>query len=200
MRRSGPLHHATRGPPPPLCRGGEDAHRSTFAKVGSFAAILAATALAACGFTPLYATPGVTPALASIDVAAPLSDSGATSREGYFLRLKLNDQLGRDPETPSRYKLTTILKQSRFGQGVRVNNIATRYELDLSVSYVLSDSVTGEVLTKGSVPVKVSYDTSDPPYATVAANQDAETRAADQAAIYVRLALSHYFQTQAEGK
>ncbi len=163
-------------------------------------AALTAAALSGCGFTPLYATPGVTPALASIDVVAPVNDVGATSREGYFLRLKLNDQLGRDPDTPSRYKLTTILKQSRIGEGIRVNNIATRYELDVTVSYVLSDGVTGEVLTKGSVPIKVSYDTSDPPYATVAANQDAETRAAEQAAIYVRLALSHYFQTQAEGK
>jgi LPS-assembly lipoprotein len=163
-------------------------------------AALATAALGGCGFTPLYATPGMTPALASIDVVTPVNDSGATSREGYFLRLKLNDQLGRDPETPSRYKLTTTLKQSRLAQGVRVNNIATRYEIDLSVSYVLSDGVTGEVLTRGSVPVKVSYDSSDPPYATVASNQDAETRAAEQAAIYVRLALSHYFQTQAEGK
>jgi hypothetical protein len=34
----------------------------------------------------------------------------------------------------------------------------------------------------------------------VAANQDAETRAADQAAIYLRLALSHYFQGLAEAK
>jgi LPS-assembly lipoprotein len=164
------------------------------------AAILAATALSGCGFTPLYATPGMTPALASIDIATPLSDAGATSREGYFLRVKLNDQLGRDPDAPSRYRLQTTLKESRLAQGARVNNIASRYELDLTVAYVLSDGVTGEVLTKGSVPVKVSYDSSDPPYATVAANQDAETRAAEQAAIYVRLALSHYFETQAEAK
>jgi LPS-assembly lipoprotein len=164
------------------------------------AAILAATALSGCGFTPLYATPGMTPALASIDVATPLSDVGATSREGYFLRVKLNDQLGRDPDAPSRYRLQTTVKEIRSAQGARVNNIASRYELDLTVAYVLSDGVTGEVLTKGSVPVKVSYDSSDPPYATVAANQDAETRAAEQAAIYVRLALSHYFETQAEAK
>ncbi len=169
------------------------------------AGILAATALgpatlSGCGFTPLYATPGMTPALASIDVVTPVTDVGATSREGYFLRLKLNDQLGRDPDAPSRYRLTTTMKTLRLAEGARVNNIASRYELDVTVAYVLSDGVTGDVLTKGSVPVKVSYDSSDPPYATVAANQDAETRAAEQAAIYVRLALSHYFETQAEAK
>ena len=164
------------------------------------AAALATALLSGCGFTPLYATPGMTPALASIEVPAPLSEAGATSREGYFLRLKLNDQLGHDPESPARYRLTTMIKQSRLAQGARVNNIASRYELDLTVTYALSDAVTGEVLTKGSVPVKVSYDSSDPPYATVAANQDAETRAAEQAAIFVRLSLAHYFQTQAEAK
>jgi LPS-assembly lipoprotein len=109
-------------------------------KAAFFAA--GASTLAGCGFTPLYATPGMTPALASIEVSAPLMDStGATSREGYFLRLKLNDQLGRDPDTPSRYRLQTTVKQSRFAQGARVNNIASRYELDVTVSYVLSDSV-----------------------------------------------------------
>jgi LPS-assembly lipoprotein len=175
--------------------------RPRFAPTGlGLGALLAAVALSGCGFTPLYATPGVTPALASIDVATPQTDAGATSREGYFLRLKLNDQLGRDPDSPSRYRLATTLKEGRNAQGARVNNIASRYELDLSVIYVLSDGVTGEVLTQGSVPVKVSYDSSDPPYATVAANQDAETRAAEQAAIYVRLALSHYFETLAEAK
>jgi LPS-assembly lipoprotein len=163
-------------------------------------AALTTAALSGCGFTPLYATPGMTPALASIDVVAPLNESGATSREGYFLRLKLNDELGRDPETPSRYRLTTTVKQSRVAQGARVNNIASRYELDVSVIYVLSDGVTGEVLTQGTALAKVSYDSSDPPYATVAANQDAETRAAEQAAIVVRLGLSHYFQTLAEAK
>jgi len=168
--------------------------------IGLGLAALTLPLLSGCGFTPLYATPGMTPALASVEVATPVSDVGATSREGYYLRLKLNDQLGHDPDTPSRYRLQTTLKTSRLALGARVNNIASRYELDLTVSYVLSDSVTGEVLTKGSVPVKVSYDSSDPPYATVAANQDAETRAAEQAAIFVRLALSHYFQTLAEAK
>jgi LPS-assembly lipoprotein len=168
--------------------------------IGLGLAALTLSALSACGFTPLYATPGMTPALASVEVATPLSDVGATSREGYFLRLKLNDQLGHDPDTPSRYRLQTTLKTSRLALGARVNNIASRYELDLTVTYALSDSVTGEVLTRGYVPVKVSYDSSDPPYATVAANQDAETRAAEQAAIFVRLALSHYFQTLAEAK
>jgi len=166
----------------------------------TFATVLTVLALSACGFTPLYATPGMTPALASIDIVAPVTDAGVTSREGYFLKLKLNDELGHDADIPSRYRLTTIVKQSRIAQGQRVNNIASRYELDVTVSYVLSDGVTGEVLTHGSVPVKVSYDSSDPPYATVAANQDAETRAAEQAAIYLRLALAQYFQTQAEAK
>jgi LPS-assembly lipoprotein len=158
------------------------------------------TTLSGCGFTPLYATPGMTPALASIDVVTPVNGSGATGRLGYFLRLKLNDQLGRDPEIPSRYRLTTTVGQGRVAQGARVNNIASRYELDLSVSYVLSDGVTGEVLTRGKAAASVTYDSSDPPYATVAANQDAEMRAAEQASIVVRIALSHYFQTLAEAK
>jgi LPS-assembly lipoprotein len=162
-------------------------------------AVLGAASLSACGFTPLYATPGVSPALSGIEVDEPLSDQGVANREGYLLKVKLNNELAHDAETPSRYRLATTVKVNRYSEGARVNNIASRYELAMTVSYVLSDRVTGAVLTKGSVPVQVSYDSSSPPYAGVAASQDGEARAAEQAAIRLRLDLSHYFASQADG-
>lgn len=156
---------------------------------------LSVAALAGCGFTPLYATPGVAPALESMDVVVP-----PNSRTGFLLKQQLNDQFARDEETPARYLLTLNVSETRFPRGIRVNNIANRYELDLTVGYTLSDKATARILLQGTDPVEVSYDSADPPYASVAANQDAEVRAANQAAIRVRLDLSRYFDRLAQGK
>ncbi len=159
---------------------------SLLAKASAFC-ILAAS-LAACGFTPLYATPGVTPALASIKVDAP------QSRTAYLIRQSLNAQLAYDPDTPARYHLTFVDSETRNPAGVTVNNIASRYNIALAVGYTLTDSVTGKVVLSGTVPVQVSFDATTPPYASVVASQDGEVRAAEQAAIGVRLQLARYFE------
>jgi LPS-assembly lipoprotein len=143
--------------------------------------------LSACGFTPLYANPNLTPALQAVDVVVP------QSRTGYLLREQLNDELGRNLATGPRYRLTVTLEERRIPRGLRVNNIAAVYQVGLSVSYTLTDAATGAVLLRAAAPVTVSYDAPDQPYASVAAQQDAEERAANQAAIRIRLDLSRFF-------
>ncbi len=156
--------------------------------VATASALCLALGLSACGFTPLYATPGVTPALAAIKVDAP------QSRTAYLIRQSLNEQLAYDPDTPARYHLTFTDAESRSPAGVTVNNIASRYNISLAVGYTLTDFVTGKVVLTGTVPVLVSFDATTPPYASVIASQDGETRAAEQAAIGVRLQLARYFE------
>ena len=157
------------------------------------AAVLACAApLAGCGFTPLYATPAVSPALASIDPVLT-----GTSRTGFLLKEQLNQELARDRDEPAHYRLTLKLSEGRFPEGVRVNNVANRYELDVSATYTLTDAATAKVLYTGTTMAEASYDSADPPYAGVAANQDGEQRIAAQVAIQIRLALARYFERQA---
>ena len=157
------------------------------------AALLAgALPLAGCGFTPLYATPALTPALASVEAVLP-----GTSRTGFLLKEQLGQQFARDTDEPAHYRLTLTLTEARYPRGVRVNNVANRYELDVNASYSLTDAATAKVLYTGASSVEVSYDSADPPYAGVAANQDGEQRAAAQMAIQIRLALARYFERQA---
>jgi LPS-assembly lipoprotein len=151
----------------------------------------AAAPLAGCGFTPLYAAPAVSPALASIDPVLP-----GTSRTGFLLKEQLNRELARDQDEPAHYRLEMKLTEFRIPRGVRVNNVANRYELDVTAAYTLSDAATGKVLYTGASSAEVSYDSADPPYAGVAANQDGEERAAGQVAIQIRLALARYFEHQ----
>ena len=155
-------------------------------------AILATVPLAGCGFTPMYATPAVSPALSSVQAVLP-----GTSRTGYLLKDQLNRELARDEDEPAHYRLDLTVSESRIPRGVRVNNVANRYELDLRANYSLTDASTARVLYTGQSSVEVSYDSADPPYAGVAANQDGEERAAEQMAVQIRLALARYFTRQA---
>src|SRR3954465_13106425 len=93
--------------------------------------LLAGGALGGCGFTPLYATPGVGPSLQSVAVVAP------DGRAGFLVREQLEDALARDQSAAARSRPPYTVSQNRYARGLRVNNIATGYELDLTVDYAL---------------------------------------------------------------
>jgi LPS-assembly lipoprotein len=177
---------------PPL--GGVPAKRGRGAHSRSalFAALFLATApLAACaGFEPLYAMPNVTPALRSVDVVTP------PGRVGFLLREQINDELARDT-APARYRLNLTVAENRIPRGIRVNNVASEVELDLRVGYDLIENATGKSLLRGQTAAAVFYAATDAPYAGIASQQDAQERAASQAAVQIRLALSRQFAAAA---
>lgn len=154
-------------------------------------AIAAMAGLSGCGaggFTPLYATPGVTSNLQAVDITTP------QNRLGFLLREQLNDQLSRKLDQPSRYRLDLTAEEIRSARGLRVNNVASDFELTLRVGYRLMETGGGaQPLLSGVAPVTVFYVSADAPYAGIAAQQDAQERAANQAAIQIRLDLSRYF-------
>jgi LPS-assembly lipoprotein len=150
-------------------------------------ALMLALPLGACGFTPLYAAPGVTPNLAAIDVVAP------QGRVGQLLREELDDALGRDKAVPPAYRLDLWYRTDRFGRGLRIDNVVSRYELVLDVEYHLIDRATGKTLRKSRLRSEVTYDSNDQPYASLASLQDAEARAAADAARRIHLELASWF-------
>ncbi|WP_296818668.1 LPS assembly lipoprotein LptE [Brevundimonas sp.] len=155
-------------------------------------AVAAALGLSACGFTPLYAEPGVVDALAGISVQAP------DTRTGYLLREQLEDSFGRDlGETPA-YRLTARVRERRNPLGSRADDTATRYELTLTVAYDLFDARGGRLLTD-TLSVTTTYASSVQPYAGVVAQQDGEERAAAQAADLIRARLARFFAERNAG-
>lgn len=147
---------------------------------------LAGALVAGCGFTPLYAEPGVSPALAAIAVDTP------ETRTGFLLRERLEDAFGRSPGAPSAYRLTTRVTERRYPLGRRSDDTATRYELVLTVSYELADAA-GQRLRRNTVRATTTYAASEQPYAGVVAQQDGEERAAAQAADQIRAELARWF-------
>ena len=152
---------------------------------------LAATsvALSGCGFTPLYAQTGVVSHLASIDVVAP------EGRTGFLIGQSLDDAFAKNRSAPATYRMNLSLAEARYPRGLRIDNVATRYEYVLTANYALSSVATGALAKRGAVRVELTYDSADQPYASIAAQQDAQQRAAEEAARRIQLELAAWLAT-----
>lgn len=150
-------------------------------------AVAGAVGLSGCGFTPMYAQSSYGGSLD--DIAVQLSEH---SRGGFLLQQRLNDAFGRHGDQAS-WKLVVEPSSRRTPRGVRVNNVASRYELTMTVKFELRDAATGKVALQDEVAAMATYDSADQPYAGLSAEQDGEARVAAQAADLIRLRLMRYF-------
>ncbi|HEX2815609.1 MAG TPA: LPS assembly lipoprotein LptE [Phenylobacterium sp.] len=159
--------------------------------LGAVAASLALTCvgLGGCGFTPLYGAPGVTSKLASIKVIAP------DGRTGFLVRQHLEDAFATNRGAPAAYAMKLSLSEARYPRGIRTDNVATRYEYVITADYSLANQPSGDVAKKGRVRVEVTYDSADQPYASIAAQQDAQDRAAEEAARRIQLEVAAWLAT-----
>jgi LPS-assembly lipoprotein len=146
--------------------------------------MISALTVSGCGFTPLYATPGVSAGLSSIDVVVP------QGRVAYLLREDLDDALAHDKNASPVWRLDLSLATTRDPRGLRIDNVAERYELGVTVRYTLTAVATGQVAHSGEVTTAVSYDAADAAYAGIAARQDSQERVASDAARRIQIELA----------
>ena len=152
------------------------------------ALIFVSLGLSACGFQPVYAErTGVSASLSNIAVQT------SEGRAGYQLGLALKDRLG-SWSGDAEYTLKAVVDMSRIRQSVTVADIATRYEVEMDVDYVLIERETGETVKTGKASGEASFDVPADPYATVRAEQDSELRAARDAAQQITSDLALWFQ------
>ena len=157
--------------------------------------------LGGCGFHPLYAVPGsahgsIRTNLGSIYIE-PIPD-----RLGYELRNQLIDLLdARADSGGAAYRLHVMLSlkseaigvQSQPAPGGLTQTAITRYNDTLTVEYELIDLKTNTAVTHGTETGLSAYNVLSSPYATLAVQQDANKRAADDIADRIRVALAVYF-------
>lgn len=146
--------------------------------------------LGACGFHPLYGQPGVAGGLAAVQVYAP------EGRAGHLLREHLDDALASRPGAPADYRIDLAYSEVRYPRGLRVDNVATRYEYVLTADYTLRELPSMTPLKNGRARVTLTYDSADQPYASIAAQQDAQDRAAQEAARRIQLELAAWLAGQ----
>ena len=162
-------------------------------RLAALAAALALPALGGCGFTPLYATPGVVQGLTRVDVIAP------EGRIGYLLRQDLDDAFGHEQGASPVYRLEMTIEQNRVAHGLTVNAVAQRYEIDLTVSYKLIEVATGAVAFQGHAVSEISYDSAAQPYAGIAARQSTQEKAALDVADKIQIDLAAWMATRRVG-
>ncbi len=149
-----------------------------------------AVTLAGCGFTPLYGDPAVTAQLHSVQVTTP------PGRTGQLIREHLDDALANAKGQAPKYRMDLALSETRYPRGLRVDNVATRYEYVLTANYTVVSVASGAPVKKGSTRAQVTYDSADQPYASITAQQDAQDRAAAECARLIQLELAAWLAAQ----
>ncbi|HEY1426622.1 MAG TPA: LPS assembly lipoprotein LptE [Caulobacteraceae bacterium] len=163
------------------------------ARLAGAVALLAALALGGCGFTPMYAQPGVSSGLTHIDVVAP------KGRIGYLLRESLDDDFGHAKSESPQYRLEMVLTEVRQAHGLNANDVAQRYEFGLRVSYTLIELATGRQVHTGVAFSNISYDSAAQPYAGIAAAEDVQDRLASDAAQKVQVQVAAWMASRRAG-
>ncbi len=149
--------------------------------------VLLCSALAACGFHPMYGG-AVGPEMSAIYVE-PIAE-----RDGYELRNTLIDLLQSDGvKAGKKYSLAVTLNESSQGIALQNDATITRYNQTLDAKYVLTDAA-GNVMTQGTQTELSAYNVVQSPYATLSAQQDSAKRAAQDMAERIRLALGAWFR------
>jgi LPS-assembly lipoprotein len=161
--------------------------------------------LSGCGFHPLYAVPH-TPGGSMQGSLRSIYVEETPEQLGYQLRNRLIDVIdGQAEAAGARYhvKLTLTTKSEAIGVQSQTTSTGitqtaiTRYNDTIRCEYVLTDAA-GAVLTKGVETGLSAYNVLNSPYATLAVQQDADRRAAEDIADRIRIDLAVWFAQQAK--
>lgn len=127
-------------------------------------------ALAACGFTPVYAPGG-----AGANLRGQVVVQDPVDREGYILLQELETRLGRGVGT---YGLAFEMRIEDENLGVTRTGNITRFNLVGTVDYSLFDISSEEVIFAGRTHNFTGYSATGDTVETLAAERDARARLA----------------------
>lgn len=135
----------------------------------NFLLIVAAAALAACGFAPVHAPGGTAGALRGrVAVQAP------DNEDAYLLTRDLEDRLGRP--APADYRLDYTLATATEGQAITASNQTTRYSIVARADYVLTRIADGRTVASGNVRAFSGYSATGSTVQALAGERDARRR------------------------
>jgi LPS-assembly lipoprotein len=161
-------------------------------KLHSAGLMVAALALAGCGFRPLYGTMGANPAGQRI-FASIYVEPIAHERVGYELRNQLIDLLrGPNRAQNATYRLQVAVTETREGVALQNDATITRYDLAFTAKYKLLDATLNTV-TQGEETTLESFDVAQSPYASLTGQKEAEKRAVQDIAEHIQIDLGVHF-------
>jgi LPS-assembly lipoprotein len=157
-------------------------------------ALLVCAALSGCGFHPLYGGAGqvkADAALAAVHVE-PIPD-----RIGQLIANSLRDSFNpTGVSVDSLYSLRVLVYASHSDLAIRLDGTASRELYVAGASFLLTAKAGGKTFS-GSARSNNSYDIGENEYSVVVANDDAQTRAAQDIAQQIGQQVSLYMHQQA---
>jgi LPS-assembly lipoprotein len=161
------------------------------------AVVLAALAMASCGFKPLYGTSpvgdGVAVHLASIDIVEQ------KTRLGQLIRNDLLTSMSEPGASGGRYRLA-FESTFRTISTIEVKDETDetrRFSFRVNTAFRLLDARSGAELHKGKTFSQVSFDRTTSDFSNLQAENDAMERAAHEVGNDIRTRLAAYFTTHA---
>jgi len=151
-----------------------------------------ALSLTACGFKPVHSVTKFEsePAFKNIKVELIEPERISQREAGYFLQQDLFARMG---ENAGPHILKIKPRTRRTPYGLTSNDVASRFDLVLTVNYDLVNSVDGKVLDKGRVSATTTFGSSRDPYARITAEQSAAEQVARNAADRLMIRLASYY-------
>ena len=134
-----------------------------------FGVVLAAAALAGCGFKPVYGPDGTGAAL-----LGQLSLDPPQDRNDYLLQRRIEERLGQ--ATAGAWRLSTQIKTDDIGLGFTTDGDITRYNINGTTDYTLRRTGSSKIFRQGKIQHFTSYSATGTTVATLAAKRDAEVR------------------------
>ncbi|MFT4014477.1 MAG: LPS assembly lipoprotein LptE [Paracoccus sp. (in: a-proteobacteria)] len=128
-------------------------------------------ALAACGFSPVYGPGGV-----GTRLQGKVRTADPKTPDDFYFAGRIAERL--DPDRAPLYELGWSLQIAVVPQAINSDEITTRYSLNGTASYQLTELATGKAVAHGQVSNFTSYSTTGTTIATMSAEQDAHERLA----------------------
>lgn len=149
--------------------------------------------LAACGFQPLY---GTTPSGGPMADELALVDVGVIAdREGQQLRSFLMERLNPSGQAAEPlYRLVVDLDEDRASFAVQDDDTVTRFNLNVTASFLLLDKTTNDVLLERTSTTTASFNVLDDQFSTLASERNARENALEAISNDIRTQLALYFQ------
>lgn len=149
----------------------------------AFALLLAAPlGLASCaGFQPMHATAEAQTVFNNLSVTVEEGDDEADRELGYMIRQRLADRIDVNGKG-APYRLVVEPSLQRAALGLTAFDQASRFDSVARARWQLVSTEDGKILDRGQVEGTASYSASRDPFQLLATTEQANERAANEAA------------------
>ena len=155
-------------------------------------ALIGATLVSACGFTPLHQSQSslVGQSYAQVRIESLEGENPDDKEAGYHIKQSLIDRIGQG-NGEIVLEIQPRLRQRRLG--VTGDDIASRFTITLTADYKLIESKTGDILDRGRLQSVTSFGAPADPFGRISAEENAAERIAGEIADDLVIVLSKYY-------